>query len=132
VLQHDAPLEGEATGLRLVLANPAHIKNVPGRKTDVNDAEWIAQLARHGLIASSFVPPRPIREVRDLARYRKKLVGDLSAEKNRAQKVLEDANIKLGSVASDVFGASGRAMIAEIIRGETKGAELAVSVHRPD
>jgi transposase len=125
VLQHDAPAEGEEQGLKLILANPQHIKNVPGRKTDVMDAEWIAQLARHGLIAASFVPPRPIREIRDLARYRKKLVGDLTSEKNRVQKVLEDANIKLASVASDVLGVSGRAMLADLIAGETDGAKLA-------
>ena len=130
VLQHDAALAGEPAGLRLILANPQHIKHVPGRKTDVLDAEWIAQLARHGLVAASFVPPRPIRELRDLARYRKKLVGELAAEKTRAQRVLEDANIKLGSVASDIFGASGRAMLEAIVAGETDGPKLATLARR--
>jgi transposase len=130
VLQHDAPPTAEAPGLRLILANPQHIKQVPGRKTDVRDAEWIAQLARHGLIAASFVPPRPIRELRDLARYRKKLVGELTAEKTRAQQVLEDANIKLGSVATDIFGVSGRAMLQAIAAGETDSALLAGHAQR--
>jgi transposase len=130
VLQHDVPLEDEPSGLRLILANPHHVKNVPGRKTDVLDAEWIAQLARHGLVEASFVPPRPIRELRDLARYRKKLVGDLAAEKNRAQKVLEDANIKLGSVASDIFGVSGRAMLKDLVKGETDSTKLAAHARR--
>jgi transposase len=130
ILQHDTPLSGEAAGVELILANPQHIKHVPGRKTDVLDAEWIAQLARHGLIAASFVPPRPIRELRDLARYRKKLVGELAAEKTRAQRVLEDANIKLGSVASDIFGVSGRAMLQAIVAGETDGPQLATRAQR--
>jgi transposase len=125
VLQHDVALADEPVGLRLILANPQQIKRVPGRKTDVKDAEWIAQLARHGLIAGSFVPPRPVRELRDLARYRKKLVGELAAEKTRAQRVLEDANIKLGSVATDIFGASGRAMLAALAAGTTDGPTLA-------
>lgn len=130
VLQHDAALADEPAGLQLLLANPHHIKHVPGRKTDVLDAEWIAQLARHGLIAASFVPPRPIRELRDLARYRKKLVGELAAEKTRAQRVLEDANIKLGSVASDIFGASGRAMLQALVAGATDGPKLATLAQR--
>ena len=130
VLQHDAALAGEPSGWRLILANPQHIKHVPGRKTDVLDAEWLAQLARHGLIAASFVPPRPIRELRDLARYRKKLVGELAAEKARAQRVLEDANSKLGSVASDIFGAAGRAMLQAIVAGETDGPKLATLARR--
>jgi len=90
VLQHESATVEEPTGLKLILANPQHVKNVPGRKTDLRDAEWLAQLARHGLERASFVPARPVRELRDLARYRKKLVGQLSAEKNRAQKVLEE------------------------------------------
>ena len=125
VLQHEVAPADEPGGLRLILANPQQIKRVPGRKTDVKDAEWIAQLARHGLIAGSFVPPRPIRELRDLARYRKKLVGELAAEKTRAQRVLEDANVKLGSVATDIFGASGRAMLAALAAGTTDGPTLA-------
>jgi transposase len=96
-------LEGE---LELVLANAAHIKNIPGRKSDVNDATWIADLLAHGLIRSSFVPPRPIQELRDLTRTRKQLVREVVQHKQRIQKVLEDANIKLDSVVADVVGAS--------------------------
>ena len=104
-------LQDGENGLSLVLANAHRIKNVPGRKSDVMDAEWIAQLGRHGLVSPSFVPPRPIRELRDLVRYRKKLVVTLGAERNRIQKVLEDANIKLGSVVTDILGQSSRAML---------------------
>lgn len=91
----------------LVLANAAHIRNVPGRKTDVNDATWIAELLAHGLIRPSFVPPRQIQELRDLTRTRKQLVCEVSQHSLRIQKVLEDANLKLGSVLSDVLGQSG-------------------------
>ena len=101
-------LEGQ---FELVLANAQHIKNVPGRKTDVNDAMWIADLLAHGLIRASFVPPTPIQELRDLTRTRKQLVREITQHTLRIQKVLEDANIKLGSVLSDVLGASGRAML---------------------
>ena len=87
----------------ITLANAQRIKNVPGRKTDVADAEWIAKLLQHGLIEKSFVPPTDIRELRDLTRLRKKWVGNITAEKNRIQKTLECSNIKLGSVISDVF-----------------------------
>src|SRR5881394_467127 len=83
----------------VVLVNPAHVKALPGRKTDVQDCEWLAQLLEHGLVRSSFVPPEPIRELRDLTRYRKTLIQQRAAEANRVQKLLEDANIKLGSVA---------------------------------
>ncbi len=109
----------------LVVGNAHHIKNVPGRKTDVKDSEWIADLLRHGLIAKSFVPPKPIRELRDLLRYRRKLVESRSAERNRLQKLLETANIKLASVASDVFGVSGMAMLKAIVRGDATPAEMA-------
>jgi hypothetical protein len=95
----------------ITLANAQRIKNVPGRKTDVSDAEWIAKLLRHGLIEPSFVPPAPIRELRELTRLRKKWVGNLIAEKNRIQKVLECSNVKLGMVISDVFGVSGRNLL---------------------
>jgi transposase len=98
----------------LVLANAQHIRNVPGRKTDVNDAMWIADLLAHGLIRSSFVPPAPIQELRDLTRTRKQLVREIAQHSLRIQKVLEDANIKLASVLSDVLGQSGRAMLADI------------------
>ncbi len=101
----------------LVLGNANHIKNVPGRKTDVKDAEWIADLLRHGLIQGSFVPERSQRELRELLRYRTSLVQEETREVNRIQKVLEGANIKLGDVASDVLGASGRAMLEAIVQG---------------
>jgi transposase len=109
----------------VVVGNAHHIKNVPGRKTDVKDSEWIADLLRHGLIAKSFVPPKPIRELRDLLRYRRKLVENRSAERNRLQKLLETANIKLASVASDVFGVSGMAMLKALVRGDATPAEMA-------
>jgi transposase len=111
--------------VELVLANAQHIKNVPGRKTDVNDAMWIADLLAHGLIRGSFVPPAPIQELRDLTRTRKQLVREISQHSLRIQKVLEDANIKLGSVLSDVLGASGRAMLAAIIDGQSDPETLA-------
>lgn len=109
----------------LVLANAAHIRNVPGRKTDVNDATWIADLLAHGLIRSSFVPPQAIQQLRDLTRTRKQLVREVSQHSLRIQKVLEDANLKLGSVLSDVLGKSGRAMLNAIVDGETDPGRLA-------
>jgi transposase len=109
----------------LVLANAQHIKNVPGRKTDVNDAAWIADLLAHGLIRSSFVPPAPIQELRDLTRTRKQLVREISQHTLRIQKTLEDANVKLASVLSSVVGASGRAILEALIRGESDPAKLA-------
>lgn len=109
----------------LVVGNAHHIKNVPGRKTDVKDCEWIAQLLRHGLIRKSFVPPKPLRELRDLLRYRRKLVESRSAERNRLLKVLETANIKLASVASNVFGVSGMLMLHAFAAGETAPEQLA-------
>lgn len=115
-------LEGQ---FELVLANAQHIKNVPGRKTDVSDAMWIADLLAHGLIRSSFVPPAPIQELRDLTRTRKQLVREIAQHSLRIQKLLEDANIKLGSVLSDVLTASGRAMLAAIIAGESDPHRLA-------
>jgi transposase len=95
----------------LIVGNARHIRNVPGRKTDVKDAEWIADLVRHGLIAKSFVQARPLRELRELLRHRRKLVESQSAERNRLLKLLETANIKLASVARDVFGVSGRGLL---------------------
>ena len=109
----------------LILANAQHIKNVPGRKTDVNDAGWIADLLAHGLIRSSFVPPAPIQELRDLTRTRKQLVREISQHSLRIQKTLEDANLKLGSVLSDVLGKSGRAILAALVEGETDPQKLA-------
>lgn len=101
----------------VILANARHIKNVPGRKTDVKDSEWICKLLRSGLLAASFVPPKAIRELRDLTRYRRKLTQAVTAEKNRVQKVLEDANVKLSSVVSDTFGVSASRMIEAILSG---------------
>jgi transposase len=102
----------------VILANARHIKNVPGRKTDVKDSEWICKLLRSGLfLAASFVPPKAIRELRDLTRYRRKLTQSISAEKNRVQKVLEDANVKISSVVSDTFGVSASRMIEAILAG---------------
>lgn len=117
-----AILEG---ALEIVVANAQHIKKVPGRKTDVKDAEWIADLLCHGLLRSSFVPPKPIRELRDLMRYRRKLVESQAAERNRLLKVLETANIKLASVATDVFGMSGRLMLRALIAGKASPQEMA-------
>jgi transposase len=109
----------------IVVANAQHVKKVPGRKTDVKDAEWIAELLCHGLLRASFVPPKPIRELRDLTRYRRKLVESRSAERNRLLKVLETANIKLASVVSDVFGASGRLMLLALAEGIDTAQEMA-------
>ena len=110
---------------QILLVNAQHIKQVPGRKTDVKDCQWIAQLLQHGLLRASFIPPQPIRELRDLTRQRSQLVAERASVSNRIQKVLEDANIKLSSVASDVLGVSGRAMIAALIGGETEPDRLA-------
>ena len=117
-----AILEG---ALEIVVANAQHVKKVPGRKTDVKDAEWIADLLCHGLLRSSFVPPKPIRELRDLTRYRRKLVESQAAERNRLLKLLETANIKLASVATDVFGVSGRLMLRALIEGKATPEEMA-------
>jgi len=115
-------LEGS---FELIVGNARHIRNVPGRKTDVKDAEWIADLVRHGLIAKSFVPPPPLRELRELLRYRRKLVESQAAERNRLLKLLETANIKLASVATDVFGVSGRAMLKALIEGTASAETMA-------
>jgi len=117
-----AILEGP---FELVVANAQHVKKVPGRKTDVKDAEWIAELLCHGLLRSSFVPPKPIRELRDLLRYRRKLVESQSAERNRLLKLLETANIKLSSVATDVFGVSGLLMLRALIEAKATPQEMA-------
>jgi transposase len=109
----------------VVLVNAHHIKQVPGRKTDVRDSEWIAQLLQHGLLRASFIPPRPTRELRDLSRQRTQLLNERTSVINRIQKVLEDANIKLGCVATDALGVSGRLMIEAIIRGEYDPVKLA-------
>ena len=109
----------------VVLANAAHVKAVPGRKTDVRDSGWLLELMQHGLIRASFIPPAPIRELRDLTRHRANLVEERARAANRVQKVLEDANIKLASVVSDVLGVSGRLMLEAIIAGETDPGALA-------
>ena len=115
----------EDRGFDLKLVNARHVKMVPGRKTDLADAAWLAQLLEHGLLRSSFVPPPAIRELRDLTRYRKRLIQTHTAETQRVQKVLEDAGIKLDSVASDVLGVSGRAMLRALIDGERDPEVLA-------
>jgi transposase len=117
-----AVLEGH---FELIVGNARHIRNVPGRKTDVKDAEWIADLVRHGLIAKSFVPPRPLRELRELLRYRRRLIESRAAERNRLLRLLETANIKLASVATDVFGVSGQAMLRALIEGNASVEEMA-------
>ena len=116
-------------GLELVLANAAHVKNVPGRKTDVNDAMWLADLLAHGLIQGSFVPERPIQELRDLTRARKQFMRERTGHVQRIQKVLEDANVKLASVISDVTGRTGRAILDAMVDGETDARELAKHRH---
>src|SRR3954468_5868872 len=115
-------LEGQCG---LLVANAAHIRAVPGRKTDIKDAEWIADLLRHGLLRASFIPDRPQRELRDLTRTRTTLVDERSAAVNRLQQVLEDANLKLAGVATDVAGVSGRAILAALLAGETDPVVLA-------
>jgi transposase len=110
---------------QVLVVNAAHIKQVPGRKTDVKDAEWIADLLRHGLLRASFIPDRPQRELRELTRYRTSLIRERTAEVNRLQKVLEGANIKLAAVASDLTGVSGRAMLAALLDGSTDAAAMA-------
>ena len=114
----------------LVLANAAHVKNVPGRKTDVNDATWLAELLAHGLVRGSFVPDQQTQEMRNLLRTRKQLVRERSRHIQRLQKTLEDANIKLDSVISDILGLSGRRMIEALIAGETDPNALAGLAHR--
>jgi transposase len=113
----------------LVLANAAHVKNVPGRKTDVNDATWLSELLAHGLVRASFVPGPEVQELRSLLRTRKQLVREKASHVQRLQKTLEEANIKLESVLSDVMGRSGRAMIRAMINGETDPAKLAALAH---
>ena len=111
--------------LTILVVNAQHIKQVPGHKTDVNDCQWIAQLLQHGLFRASFVPPRPIRQLRDLTRQRTQRIRHRATMANRLQKVLEDANIKLASVATDILGVSGRAMIRTLIAGEQDPPRLA-------
>ena len=112
-------------GFTLLLVNAAHLAQVPGRKTDVADCAWIAQLLECGLLRGSFVPPPPIRELRDLTRYRKALIQDRTREANRLHKVLEDAGVKLATVASDILGVSGRAMLTALVEGTNDPTVLA-------
>jgi transposase len=116
-------LEGH---LEVILVNARHIKAVPGRKTDVKDSEWLAELLRHGLLKASFIPPAEIRELRELTRYRQTLVKDQAAIANRIQRIIESGNIKLGQVASDCLGVSGRRMLRALADGETDGEKLAL------
>jgi transposase len=118
-------LEGH---FELVLANAAHVKNVPGRKTDVNDAMWLADLLAHGLIRASFVPPTPVQELRTLTRTRKQFVRERASHVQRIEKVLEDANLKLSVVITDILGKAGRAVLQAIIDGQTNPERLAACV----
>jgi transposase len=113
------------SSLEVLLVNAQHVKAVPGRKTDINDAEWLADLLRHGLLRASFIPPVGQRELREVTRHRSNFVRERATLVNRVQKVLESANIKLASVASDVMGVSGRAMLAALIAGHASPAEMA-------
>ena len=115
----------ETTEMTVYVVNAAHMKAVPGRKTDVQDAEWICDLMRHGLLKASLIPSRPQRELRELVRYRISLVSERTAEANRIQKVLEGGNVKLGSVISDVLGRSGRAMLEALVAGQRSPEEIA-------
>jgi transposase len=109
----------------VILVNARHVKHVPGRKTDVLDSEWLCKLLRSGLVRGSFIPPKEVRELRDLTRYKRKLIQTITAEKQRVEKILEDANIKLSSIASDTFGASGARIIQELLKGELRPDEMA-------
>ena len=115
----------------LLLVNPRELKQFPGRKSDVKDCQWIAQLLQHGLLRSSFVPERPQRQLRDLTRHRAQLQGERSRVANRIHKLLEDANIKLGSVASDILGVSGREMLEHLAKGEQDVVKMAKMARGP-
>ncbi len=114
---------------QILLVNPRHTKNVPGRKTDMNDSQWLAKLLIAGLLKCSFIPSRNIRELRDLVRYKTKLTNKISSEKNRMIKILEDANIKLSSVLSDIFGVTGQKILRDIIAGDYQPEKLLYHVH---
>src|SRR3984893_16771948 len=116
--------------VKVYLANPQEVKNRKGHKTDDKDGWWLAHLLRHAMIHPSFIPPRGIRQLRDLTRRRKRMIGNATAEKNRIQKVLEDANVKLGNVLSDVFGVSGQLMLEALLEGKAKPAEIAEFAQR--
>ena len=119
-------LEGS---LKIFLVNPVHVKVLRGKKTDSKDCRWLAGLLRHGLVEGSFIPPREIRELRDLTRRRRTLLSDGAAERNRAQKILEDANVKIGNVLTDVFGVSGQAMLEALVENKLNPAEIAELAH---
>lgn len=119
-------LEG---GVKLILANPEQVKALRGKKTDPKDSRWLAGLLRHGLVQPSFIPPRDIRELRDLTRRRRILVGDGTAERNRVQKILEDANVKIGDVLSDVFGLSGQAVLEGLLENQENAQQVVKRVH---
>jgi len=112
-------------GRSILLVNPQHLQRVPGHKTDIKDSEWLADLLRHGLLQASFIPPQPVHDVRELTRYRQTLVQERAQEVLRVQKVLESANVKLASVATDVLGKSGRAMLEALVGGEQDPEALA-------
>ena len=120
----------EAAGIRAKVVNARHVKNVPGRKTDVGDAHWLATLARAGLLRGSFVPPAKLRELRLIGRQRQKLVGQLASEKNRLHKVLTDSGVRLGVVVSDLHGQSARAMVKAIIAGQAPSDVLRLASRR--
>jgi transposase len=115
----------EEAGIQGCVVNARHVKQVPGRKTDVCDSEWLAELGRCGLLRPSFIPPRDLRELRLLTRYRRKLSGVLAGEKNRLHKVLDDAGIRLGCVVSDIDGVSARAMVEALIKGGSRPEQIA-------
>jgi len=116
--------------VKVYLANPQEVKNRRGHKTDDKDGWWLAHLLRHAMIHPSFIPPRAIRELRDLTRRRKRLLGAATSEKNRVQKILEDANVKLGNVLSDVFGVSGQLMLEALLKGQAQPADIAALAKR--
>src|SRR5579875_561469 len=120
----------EEAGLRVILVNPQHMKAVPGRKTDVADSKWLADLLRHGLLRASFIPPVEIRELREVVRYRSTLVRQRTEELNRLQKVLESANIKLAAVATNILGVSGQQMLEALVAGEEDPEALAELAQR--
>jgi transposase len=117
--------------IKVYLANPQEVKNRKGHKTDDKDGWWLAHLLRHAMIYASFIPPRSIRELRDLTRHCKRLLSDGTAEKNRVQKILEDANVKLGNVLTDVFGVSGQLMLDALLKGEADLRQIAEFAKEP-
>lgn len=119
----------EEESIEILLVNARHVKNVPGHKTDKKDSIWLSKLLLSGLLKASFIPPVEIRELRDLVRYKKKMIGQLASEKNRIIKTLEDANIKLSSVLTDVDGATGSKIVDDIIKGTTNPMELIKHYH---